>query len=408
MENLQLVLIAVGVIIILGVLIHGLVQSREKGNQTTYKTGNMPIVNQSQDEEQTATSSFDEYGIGPVRIVEAPPAANEDTQNVHEQEQAQTDVPSQDDQLDTQLSDEADLAEDNVRPVFQPVISQPKPERTIGSTNLEDDIPAPPAHLMVSLENEQGTDEQTADVTAPIIDVDNEDDSQVAEQQTNAQPENDGFSLSNDDKLGQTHPLPKTDNVKPSGLAGLFARKRSAKKEKNNDEQMQISFESVDPVLNEAAQNQQVDTDSKPVLSDFLALHVRFDNELSGASLLPKLLTLGFKFGKQKIFHRHVESNGRGPVLFSLANMLNPGVFDIDNMEQAQYLGLTLFMNLPMESDPHQVFNMMHNAAKKLSDEFGGKVLEQDRSVLTMQGLQLYVDRIRNFERQRLIARNDR
>ena len=53
-----------------------------------------------------------------------------------------------------------------------------------------------------------------------------------------------------------------------------------------------------------------------------------------------------------------------------------------------------------------QVFNMMHNAARKLADEFGAQVLDGRRSVLTKQGLQQYVEKIREFERKRMIARS--
>jgi len=92
--------------------------------------------------------------------------------------------------------------------------------------------------------------------------------------------------------------------------------------------------------------------------------------------------------------------------LFSLANMFKPGVFDIDNLENFETQGISLFMILPIEGDPHQVFNMMHNAARKLADEFGAQVLDGRRSVLTKQGLQQYVEKIREFERKRMIARS--
>ncbi|NTS77368.1 cell division protein ZipA [Catenovulum sp. SM1970] len=125
--------------------------------------------------------------------------------------------------------------------------------------------------------------------------------------------------------------------------------------------------------------------------------------QISGASLLPFLLTLGFKYGEMKIFHRHEDSAGSGDVLFSLANMFNPGTFDIDNMETFSTQGLSLFMSLPVTGDPNQVFNMMHNAAKKLAAEFNGQVLDGQRSVLTSQTVQHYKERIREFERRQLL-----
>lgn len=138
--------------------------------------------------------------------------------------------------------------------------------------------------------------------------------------------------------------------------------------------------------------------------TDVLVLNVRApeDREITGAALLPMLLTLGLKFGEQDIFHRHVNTNGKGPVLFSLANLFKPGVFDIDNIETFSTRGLSLFMMLPIEGDPQQVFNMMHNAARKLADEFGCQILDGSRGVLTKQGLQKYSERIRDFERKRI------
>ncbi|WP_111977197.1 cell division protein ZipA [Algibacillus agarilyticus] len=124
---------------------------------------------------------------------------------------------------------------------------------------------------------------------------------------------------------------------------------------------------------------------------------------ISGASLLPFLLTLGFKFGDMAIFHRYEESSGDGEILFSLANMFNPGTFDIDNMEHFTSPGVSLFMSLPTKSDASQVFNMMHNASKKIAAEFNGQVLDGQRSVLTRQTVQHYIERIREFERRQLL-----
>ena len=142
--------------------------------------------------------------------------------------------------------------------------------------------------------------------------------------------------------------------------------------------------------------------------TDVLVLNIRAseDNPISGASLLPMLLTLGFKFGEHDIFHRHVSTNGKGPILFSLTNMFKPGVFDIDNIENFSTHGLSLFMMLPIEGEPQQVFNMMHNAARKLSEEFSCRILDGNKVALSKQSLQQYVERIREFERSRLGKHN--
>lgn len=126
--------------------------------------------------------------------------------------------------------------------------------------------------------------------------------------------------------------------------------------------------------------------------------------QMSGAALLPTLLTLGMKFGDMNIFHRHEDNAGNGKVTFSLANIMNPGTFDLDNMESFSTQGVSLFMTLPNVGDAVVVFEQMLNAAKQLALEFNGQLLDDKRSVMTKQTEQHYSGKIREFERRNLIA----
>ncbi len=126
--------------------------------------------------------------------------------------------------------------------------------------------------------------------------------------------------------------------------------------------------------------------------------------EISGAALLPVLLTLGLKFGDMDIFHRHQDNAGTGKVTFSLANIMNPGTFDLDALESFNTRGVTLFMTLPNAGDSFEVFQQMLNAAKQISIEFGAQLLDDKRSVMTKQTEQHYTSKIREFERKKRIA----
>jgi cell division protein ZipA len=125
---------------------------------------------------------------------------------------------------------------------------------------------------------------------------------------------------------------------------------------------------------------------------------------MSGAALLPTLLTLGMKYGEMNIFHRHQDNAGNGKVTFSLANMMNPGTFNLDNMENFSTQGITLFMTLPNPGDAFSVFEQMLNAAKQLVVEFHGQLLDHKRSVMTKQTEQHYISLIREFERKSRIG----
>jgi cell division protein ZipA len=175
------------------------------------------------------------------------------------------------------------------------------------------------------------------------------------------------------------------------------------------DEQQTVKLEPKEELKKEIKQEPIVESKTKSTKpeqpQEVLVLNVKSaeDNPIPGSALLPMLLTLGFKFGEQDIFHRHININGKGPVLFSLANMFKPGNFDIDNLENFTTGGISLFMILPIEGEPHQVFNMMHNAARKIADEFSAQIYDGRRALLTKQSLQQYVEKIREFERQRIL-----
>ena len=66
---------------------------------------------------------------------------------------------------------------------------------------------------------------------------------------------------------------------------------------------------------------------------------------LSGSNLLETLLQAGLRYGAMGIFHRHAQEEGEGPVLFSLANLVNPGTFDLKTISAVKTPGVTLFLN---------------------------------------------------------------
>lgn len=172
-----------------------------------------------------------------------------------------------------------------------------------------------------------------------------------------------------------------------------------------DDDEPRLHAEADYAVEAEPEEEPQTETVAEEEPAEVLILYVLLpeDKEMKGPDLLSSLLTLGFKYGEMDIFHRHMDSAGSGAVLFSLANMFNPGTFDLENIEKLGTRGVSLFMTLPGPGEPLQNFNLMHNAAKKLAEEFGGQVLDGQRSVLTVQTVRHYVDKIREFQRQRLI-----
>ena len=119
---------------------------------------------------------------------------------------------------------------------------------------------------------------------------------------------------------------------------------------------------------------------------------------LGGHELLQFFLTSGFRFGDMSIFHRHEHSDGTGPVLFSIANMMAPGFFDPDNMEQFQSEGVSFFLMAPNDLiSIKKSFGLMLRAVEQLAEEFDCDVLNADRKKMTTEQFIEYNNRLEHY-----------
>ena len=132
----------------------------------------------------------------------------------------------------------------------------------------------------------------------------------------------------------------------------------------------------------------------------------RAEEGFSGTDILETLLACDLRFGDMDFFHRHERASGRGPIEFSVANMMKPGVFDIDNMEPLQTRGLMFFVTLPGPADMLKAFDYMYETVKVVAKSLGGDIQDETRSVITRQSLEHMRQQIRELERRLLVRRN--
>lgn len=128
---------------------------------------------------------------------------------------------------------------------------------------------------------------------------------------------------------------------------------------------------------------------------------------LSGSDLLPAALKNGLRYGAMNIFHCHSDDEGEGPVLFSMANMLKPGVFDLKTMDDFSTAGVTFFMTMPVYNNKNiEAFETMLATAKNIAASLGGELKDDQRSVMTAQTIEHYKERIRDFSRRLHLEKN--
>lgn len=144
-------------------------------------------------------------------------------------------------------------------------------------------------------------------------------------------------------------------------------------------------------------QEQPAEEDAFPVL----VIHAMAPaGELyQGDVLLETLLARGMRYGDRRIFHRHTDDDGSGPVLFSMANAVKPGDFDLDAMAEFTTPGVTFLMMIADVADPQPAFNQMLEIAEGLVGDLGGELKDETRSTLTKQTIEHCRQRIRDYTR---------
>ena len=123
-----------------------------------------------------------------------------------------------------------------------------------------------------------------------------------------------------------------------------------------------------------------------------------------GPVLLGALAAAKLEFGDMQIFHRIELLDGQEKVLFSLANIREPGTFDLSAMEEFTTEGLALFMQIPCAVEAGRAFDAMIESARILADNLDGHVCDARRSALTQQTIRHMREEVINCQLQQRVA----
>lgn len=130
---------------------------------------------------------------------------------------------------------------------------------------------------------------------------------------------------------------------------------------------------------------------AQPVEAAILVVNVESsDRPVAGNDLVNAVTDAGMRYGDMQIFHHHglAGRDSQKPV-FSLANLYEPGTFDIQRMDMFSTRGVTLFMQLPVAHlDGEVACELFLNTAERIANRLECRLLNQSHQTLGAHDLE--------------------
>lgn len=170
--------------------------------------------------------------------------------------------------------------------------------------------------------------------------------------------------------------------------------------ESNSSEQAHAETASKTEVDRKEQQGEQLSFDEvlEPELVFSLILKSKDEMPYKGSDFMPIFLSQGLRHGEMGIFHRYQSIKGKtGSLLYSVANAVKPGTFDLDDIEQFETPAFAFFMTLPGPADPVATYEAMVKTMRMMSEELGGQILDPTKSVYTEQTHQHQLEQVKAY-----------
>ncbi len=134
-----------------------------------------------------------------------------------------------------------------------------------------------------------------------------------------------------------------------------------------------------------------------------LRLVARNRGSFQGDELILSMRGIGLRRGKFGIFHRF-DGDDDSDVVFSAASLVEPGHFDLDNIKEQEFPGISLFLVLPGPIEGADAFDLMIAAARTLARSLSGELVDESGSTLSIQRERYMREEIVQFEHSHKVA----
>jgi cell division protein ZipA len=125
----------------------------------------------------------------------------------------------------------------------------------------------------------------------------------------------------------------------------------------------------------------------------------REGEHFNGPNMVVAAEKAGLEFGDMGIYHRLLEGKRELGPIFSVANMLKPGNFDLVRLDALRTPGVSFFMTLPGPLSALDAWDAMLPTAQRLAELLDGHVLDEERNALGRQRIAHIRDQLRGWDR---------
>ncbi|MEP7098651.1 MAG: cell division protein ZipA [Dokdonella sp.] len=132
-----------------------------------------------------------------------------------------------------------------------------------------------------------------------------------------------------------------------------------------------------------------------------LYVAARAGQTLAGPDLIVAAEKAGLVHGHMSIFHRLVDGHPEQGPVFSVANMVKPGSFDLSRLQDLHTPGISFFMTLPAPISALNAWDTMLPTAQRMAELLDALVLDEERNALGRQRIAHIRDELRAYDRQR-------
>ncbi|HTL13871.1 MAG TPA: cell division protein ZipA [Thermomonas sp.] len=123
-------------------------------------------------------------------------------------------------------------------------------------------------------------------------------------------------------------------------------------------------------------------------------------SKLRGQDIVVAAEKAGLAFGHMDVFHRLVDGKPELGPIFSVANIIKPGSFDMARIAELETPAIAFFLTLPAPIPALDAWETMEPAAQRMADLLDGVVLDEERNALGRQRIQHIREELRYYDRQ--------